>query len=255
MSVMKLIATIIGFVCLLYITAALSLYLMQRKFIYYPTPAVNHALTEMEIEAADGTRLNIIVGNEGKGDAVIYFGGNAESVTYSAPDLIDELSDKTLYLVNYRGYGGSDGTPAESDLNKDAELIFDTIAALHSTVSVIGRSLGTGVACWLATQRPVRQMVLITPFDSILNIAKKAYPVFPVEWLLKDKFNSIEYAPHIKIPVLVILAGRDKVIPAESSLRLIGAFSEVEVGELENSDHNDLQLDKRYYPLIRNFLL
>ena len=218
---MKLIAATAGLVSLLYITAALSLYLMQRKFIYYPTPVVKHSLSEIVKEAMDGARLNIVVGNAGKNEAVIYCGGNAESVANSAPDLAAHLSDKTIYLVNYRGYGGSEGTPTESNLFNDAEVIFETIAATHSKVSVIGRSLGTGVACWLATQRPVKQMVLITPFDSILNIAKKAYPVFPVGRLLKDKYRSIEYAPDIKIPVLVILAGRDRVIPADSSHRLI----------------------------------
>ena len=99
-------------------------------------------------------------------------------------------------------------------------------------------------------------MVLITPFDSILNIAKKAYPVFPVGRLLKDKYRSIEYAPDIKIPVLVILAGRDKVIPSDSSHRLIQAFSQaVEVSVLENSDHNDLQMDDTFYSLIKHFLI
>ena len=253
---MKFIATTTGIVCLLYFTAALSLYLMQRKFIYYPTPVAAHPLSEIVIEAIDGTRLNVVVGNAGKNEAVIYFGGNAESNAHSAPDLVAQLSDKTIYSVNYRGYGGSDGTPTESNLFKDAEVIFDTIAATHSNVSVIGRSLGSGVASWLTSQRPVKQMVLITPFDSILNIAKKSYPVFPVGWLLKDKYQSIEYAPDIKIPVLVILAGRDRVIPSESSHRLIEAFSHpVKVSVLENSGHNDLQMDDRFYSLIKHFLI
>ena len=253
---MKLIAATAGLVGLLYITAALSLYLIQRKFIYYPTPVIKHQLPEIVIEAMDGAQLNIVVGNAGKNEAVIYLGGNAESVANSAPDLVAHLSDKTIYLVNYRGYGGSDGTPTESNLFKDADVIFDAIATSHSKVSVIGRSLGTGVACWLATQRPVKQMVLITPFDSILNIAKKAYPVFPVGWLLKDKYRSIEYAPDIKIPVLVILAGRDRVIPSDSSHRLIQAFSQVaEVSVLENSDHNNLQTDDTFYSLIKDFFI
>ena len=94
---MKLIATTTGLVCLLYITAALSLYLMQRKFIYYPTPAVKHQLSEIDIIAIDGTRLTVVVGNEGKNEAVIYFGGNAESIASTAPDLAAELTDKTIY--------------------------------------------------------------------------------------------------------------------------------------------------------------
>ena len=85
---MKLIAATAGLARLLYITAALSLYLMQRKFIYYPTPVVKHQLPGIVIDAMDGARLNIVVGNAGKNDAVIYFGGNAESIANSAPELV-----------------------------------------------------------------------------------------------------------------------------------------------------------------------
>ena len=253
---MKLLVVIIGILSLMYLIVAFSLYLMQRKFLYYPSPVVGHSFDEQVIVVDDNIRLNLIVGNAGSAEAVIYFGGNAESVARSAPDLITTLSDKTVYLLNYRGYGGSDGKPAESHLFRDAEIIFDAIATKHTNVSVIGRSLGTGVACWLATQRPVDGMVLITPYDSILNLARRAYPVFPVKWLLKDQYRSIDYAPDIKTSVSVILAGRDSVIPAVSSDRLIQAFTgEVNVSVLENSDHNDLQADENFYSLIRNYLL
>ena len=253
---MKFFAATIAIICLLYFIAAFGLYLMQRKFIYYPSPVVSHSYDEEVIVIDDEIRLNLIVGNAGSTEAVIYFGGNAESVARAAPDLIATLSDKAVYLVNYRGYGGSDGKPSESHLFKDAEIIFDFISAKHAKVSVIGRSLGSGVACWLATQRPVDGMVLITPYDSILNLARKAYPVFPVSRLLKDQYRSIDYAPDITSPVSVILAGRDSVIPAAASNRLVQAFNgEVNVSVLEDSDHNDLQMDEKYYLLIKKYLL
>ena len=73
---------------------------------------------------------------------------------------------------------------------------------------------------------------------------------------MKDQYRSIDYAPDIKTSVSVILAGRDSVIPAVSSDRLIQAFTgEVNVSVLENSDHNDLQADENFYSLIRNYLL
>ena len=253
---MKFFSATIAIIFLLYFIAAFGLYLMQRKFIYYPSPVVSHSYVTEVIVVDDKIRLNLIAGNAGSSEAVIYFGGNAESVASAAPDLIATLPDKAVYLVNYRGYGGSDGMPTELHLFKDAEIIFDFVSARHARVSVIGRSLGSGVACWLATQRPVDGMVLITPYDSILNLARKAYPVFPVGWLLKDQYRSIDYAPDIKTSVSVILAGRDSVIPAASSNRLIQAFSgEVNVSVLENSDHNNLQMDEEFYLLIQQYLL
>ena len=157
--------------------------------------------------------------------------------------------------MNYRGYGGSDCHPAEKALFRDSEIVFDAVSGRHKTVSLIGRSLGSGVACWLASQRPVDRMVLVTPYDSILNIASAAYPVFPVRYLLKDQYRSSEYATGIDVPVLAVLAENDGVIPADSSNRLVEAFAgDVEVEVLPGTGHNDLQGHSRFYSLIGGFL-
>ncbi|OED34989.1 hypothetical protein AB833_31525 [Chromatiales bacterium (ex Bugula neritina AB1)] len=252
---MKILVSITGLILLLYLSAALFLFLIQRSFIYHPTPFVAHDFTEKIVGAGDGAALRLIVGNEGLSEAVIYFGGNSESVADSAGDYIESLPDKTVYLVNYRGYGGSGGRPTEENLFNDATVIFDTVSKNHSTVSVIGRSLGSGVACWLASKRPVDKLVLVTPYDSILSIAKAGYRIFPVEFLLKDQFKSIDYAATIKSPVLALLAQHDVVIPAENSRRLIEAFiPAAEAVVLSGTSHNDLQLNPEYYPLIRGFL-
>lgn len=253
---MKSLVSVITLVLLLYLIAALGLYLLQRKFIYYPSPAIEHGFTERNVEARDGTNLKLIVVNAGMSDAVIYFGGNAEIVAASASDMASALPDKTIYLANYRGYGGSAGQPTQENLFSDAEVIFDTVSANHDATAVVGRSLGSGVACWLATQRSVVKMVLITPYDSILDIARASYRIFPVKWLLKDQYRSIDYAPLIDVPVLAILAERDRVIPTENSQRLLKTFAGgTKVTMLSNRGHNDLQLDAGFYAAISGFLL
>ena len=187
---MKTVITLITSAALLYLFVALAMYLLQRKLIYHPTPAIAHTYNERQIVVDTNVTLQVIEANPDKGDAVIYFGGNAELVAGTASDLAAALPDKTLYLVNYRGYGGSDGSPTETHLFNDAERVFDAIAAMngaqHQRISVIGRSLGSGVASYLASRKPVTRLVLITPFDSILRVAQSVYPVFPVSWLLKD---------------------------------------------------------------------
>lgn len=252
---MKLLFSIAGLLLLLYVVAALALYLLQRSYIYYPSPVIAHELTEQELVTDDGTALNVIIGNQGMTDAVIYFGGNAESVAVSGGDFTRALSDKTIYLVNYRGYGKSGGRPSEQNLFKDAAFVFDTVSRNHSRVSVIGRSLGSGVACWLASQRSVEKLILITPYDSILDIAKAAYPIFPVRYLLKDQFRSIDYTASIDSPVLAILAEHDRVIPAQHSQKLLDSFRrDIEVRVLPGTDHNNLQSKPEYYLLIRDFI-
>ena len=94
----------------------------------------------------------------------------------------------------------------------------------HPDVIVIGRSLGTGVAARLASTRPVAKLVLVTPYDSLLGIAQRQFPLFPVRWLLIDKYESWRYVPGIKAPVLILRAEHDELIPAASTEALRARF-------------------------------
>lgn len=252
---------------LLYGLATLAMYWWQRSFIYHPVPEIEHPFQQLPISVDTDVTLQIVEVNPNQPDAVIYFGGNAEAVAAGAADLARALPAATLYLVNYRGYGGSDGSPTEAHLFSDAEKIFDVIAEKsvtgnetsheqkHKTISVIGRSLGTGVACWLASRKPVARLVLISPYDSILKIAQSAFSIFPVRWLLKDRYESVKYAPLVEAPVLALLAENDNVIPTSSSEELLRHFPGfVETHVLSNSGHNNLQLHPKFYPTISEFL-
>jgi len=254
---MKTIITLVAVLALLYALAAMAMYLLQRKLIYHPTPEVAHPFMEQHITVDSNVTLRVIKANPENDKAVIYFGGNAESVAGTAVNLAAALPDTTIYLVNYRGYGGSSGLPTEKNLFNDAEKVFDAVSARHGAknISAIGRSLGSGVACWLATRKPVDRLVLITPYDSILRIAQSAYSVFPVRWLLQDRFESDKYAPLVKAPVLALLAERDAVIPIESSQRLLQHFHHApESRTFDDTGHNDIQAHNDFYPAIRKFL-
>ncbi len=254
---MKALLFIAALLLALYVLAAIALYTLQRKFIFHPTPLFDHPHLEQTLELPDapGQNLRLIVLNPGHERALIYFGGNAESVAGSAAELAQQFNEHTVYLVNYRGYGGSDGSPSEAALFADATAVFDHVAGTHQRVSAMGRSLGSGVVCWLATQRELAAVVLVTPFDSIVRIAQNLYPIFPVRWLLKDHFPSADFAPDIKMPVLVMIAADDRVIPLQSTQRLIDAFNQpVKQVMLEATGHNDIQQHEKYYAAIQEFL-
>jgi pimeloyl-ACP methyl ester carboxylesterase len=156
--------------------------------------------------------------------ALLYFGGNAEDVNSSLGDLAAAFPDRAIYLMHYRGYGGSSGKPSERALVADALSLFDKVRAEHDDVIAVGRSLGSGVAIQLASQRPVSRLVLVTPYDSILNLASRQFPYFPVRWLLLDKFESWRYSAAITAPTLVIAAEDDEVIPQASTQALVAHF-------------------------------
>ncbi|WP_160172763.1 alpha/beta hydrolase [Methylomarinum vadi] len=254
---MKAYKTFIGLIALNYIAFGGFLYFFQDFFLYHPTPYIAHpGLLEKDIRVEDGTNIKLFVVNPGHGRAVLYFGGNAEAVGFNAPRFTEVLPEKTVYLINYRGYGGSNGEPSEAAFYSDALSIYDRLKPLHTEIAVIGRSLGSGVATYLAAQRNISRLVLVTPFDSIENVAQKKFPFFPVSWILTDSYDSLARATKIKIPVLILAAENDRIIESWSTDNLIAGFPERqrEVHVLPDSDHNSISLSPSYYRIIGQFL-
>jgi pimeloyl-ACP methyl ester carboxylesterase len=252
----KTVITIILIAAVVCLSISVYMYLNQRAFIYFPQPGVLYT-TEKPVEIPSGDiTLRGWVLNEGREEAIIYFGGNAERPEYSIPDFKDVFENQTVYLVNYRGYGESDGRPTEEGLYADALAIYDHVSARHDRVAVIGRSLGTGVATYLASQRGVDRLVLIEPFSSMVNVAQAAYPIFPVRLMMKDRYDSAGRAGSITAQTLIIFAGRDEIIPRRSTEILISEFDQdiLEVVEIEGATHNGIQDYPQYYRVLGEFL-
>jgi pimeloyl-ACP methyl ester carboxylesterase len=239
---------------LIYFGLGFYLYLIQRDFIYLPVPSSRSDLNEKVFQNGDH-RIRVTVLNEGSNRAIIYFGGNAEDVDYNAEEFSRLFSDQSIYLVKYRGYGGSTGKPTEEGIYSDALHIYDEISKTHDHVSIIGRSLGSAVATHIASQREINKLVLITPFDSALNIAQSQFPIYPMSILLKDKHDSIGRVAKIKAETMVLAAKRDRIIKLKRTKRLINAFSrEVSFHVLEGVGHNTISANPRYYELLDEFM-
>lgn len=207
-----------------YAAACLALFLAQRSFIYYPPAVPMFPAPKTSTLEVPGAVLRVSERPLRGERAVIYFGGNAEDVSASLPLLNLAFPDHALYLAHYRGYLGSTGKPTEKALVADALALFDRVVREHKEVVVIGRSLGTGVAVQLASARPVKKLVLVTPFDSLRALAAVHFPYFPVRWLLRDRYDSWRHAPQVKAPTLLLVAERDEIIPMGSSERLLARF-------------------------------
>ncbi len=239
-----------------YVGFGAYLYAFQRSFIYHPTPDGTAAGYERLAIASDGERIQVWRSNPGRASAVIYFGGNAEAVGYGAADLARILPRHTLYLVDYRGYGGSSGVPSEAGLYLDALAVYDAIGAEHAEITALGRSLGSGVATYLAVQRPLDRLVLVTPFDNFESLAKGLYPVYPVGLLLRESYDSLARAPAIRAPTLIVIAAQDRQIPPDHARRLAAAFAagQVEVVEIPDADHFSVSLRPGYAAALQGFL-
>ncbi|MGB0866720.1 MAG: alpha/beta hydrolase [Granulosicoccaceae bacterium] len=236
-----------------YLLAAISLSIFQRELLYFPTPAVDHGLPQ-EWLLSDEQTLEIAVINPGREKAVLYFGGNAETVSNNAGTWPDALEHHTVYLMHYRGYGNSTGSPSEVALYSDALTLYDALEGRHQSVSAAGRSLGSGVALYLASQRKLRSLVLITPYDSIASVAQTHYPWFPVKALIRDKFDAAFYAASVKIPSKIMRAEHDKVIPAQHTNVLEKVLDHAQVWVAPNATHNTITSHPAFNDQLRQFL-
>lgn len=226
----------------------------QRDFIYFPTTEINHTFKQETFQNAEEHIKTTIV-NEEKAHAIIYFGGNGENVDYNALTFSKIFPNYTIYLVKYRGYSGSSGKPSEQGLYSDALNIYDTLKTKYKSISIIGRSLGSGVATYIASQREINKLTLITPFDSIENIADAQFPFLPISLILLDKYDSLSRVNQIKAPTLIFVASDDKIIPVQNTQNLIDAFpsSQRTVTTIEDTNHNSISNNKQYAQALFDF--
>lgn len=235
-----------------WVLAAVLVYLAQRQLLYWPQP---RALpTQTLALATDAGAVMVSVQSPAHEQAVIYLGGNAEDVSQTAAMLAEQLPGRAIYLLHYRGYGGSAGSPSETALVGDARLLFDQLASRYRQIDVIGRSLGSGIAVQLAASRPVQRLVLITPYDSMRHVAQTHYPWLPVGWLLKDAYDSLTFAPAVRAKSLLLLAGQDQIIPAGSGELLASRLGgEAKVITLAAAGHDDIVGEPEYLAALQRF--
>ncbi|HUG03391.1 MAG TPA: alpha/beta hydrolase [Steroidobacteraceae bacterium] len=239
-----------------YVVICLLLFAGQRSHIYYPVRESNPEGAQYIRMQGAGADLKVWVVRRPGPRAIIYFGGNAEDVAYNLGGFAAAFPGHSLYLVNYRGYGGSSGEPTESGLTSDAVAVFDEVTEQHSVISVIGRSLGSGVAAHLASVRDVHRLVLVTPFDSLVNVAGAHFRYFPVSLLMRDRYDAGRLVPSIRAPVLIIIAANDEIIPRARSDALAAAFgpARARVTVLEDVGHNDIDGRPQYLESVAEFL-
>lgn len=209
----------------MYLALCAALFIFQRALIYYPQPRAAGTSASLLTLKVDGTQVLVSVRPHEGPNALIYFGGNAEDVSRSLPVFTQAFPDYALNLLHYRGYGGSSGSPSEEAIARDALALFDKVHADHAHIALVGRSLGSGVAVRLASERPAARLVLVTPYNSLEGLAARQFRWFPVKWLLKDKYQSWRYAAHITVPTRLIVAEHDEVIPRSSTQRLYSHFT------------------------------
>jgi len=246
-------------------------YIFQDKMIFYPqrisqaeveSIRKNYSnVEEISLKTQDGiTVKGWFVKNSSIGNPKIlfYFGGNAEEVSYLI-EKAPEFKGWSLVLLNYRGYGQSGGKVSERSLYSDATESYDHFVSRpdirEPKIAIMGRSIGTGVATYLAGKRRSDAVILVSPYTNLKDVAKIHYPFLPIGLILKYKFDSVKRVPGIKAPALILVADEDRTIPAKLSYILAEKWGgKKTVKKFAGVDHNSISSDREYWKTISMFL-
>jgi uncharacterized protein len=221
---MTALIAVLAVLLFVYVGLAAMLYFTQRSMMYFPetiqTSPAEAGLPEAEeisLTAADGVRIIgwHVAPRDGQ-PVILYLHGNGGALRYRV-ERFHRLIKEGLGLVaiEYRGFGGSEGSPSEAGLFADAEAAYAFAAGRYRPDQLVlwGESLGTGVAVYLAAEKPVGRVILEAPFTSTAAVAAQRYWFMPVRLLMKDQFRSDEHIANVTAPILILHGLNDRTVP------------------------------------------
>lgn len=257
-----LLVVIAGTGCLLF-----YMLMFEDQYIYFPgrellqTPAgAGLPFKEIQFETADGISLHgWFMPATDAVYTVLHFHGNAGNISHRL-SLYRQWHDLGLsvFAFDYRGYGKSGGKPSEHGLYEDARAAWKALTTMDEGKGIIiaGRSLGASVAARLAAEVRADGLVLETPFSSIPDMAAYHYPLLPLKWMARSRFDTRAIIPEVQMPLLVISARDDRIVPAGMAEQILAAANEPKVHLSLPGGHNDFDLlsGKAYSRLWREWV-
>jgi hypothetical protein len=234
---------------------------MESRMLYYPvrpleaTPQrMGWAFEEVELTASDGVMLHAwwipaAADTSFVPLAVLFLHGNAGNISHRLEKL-EILRGVGLgaLIVDYRGYGRSQGRPSEAGLYRDARAAYDHLVHERgidsSAIILYGESLGSAAAVDLAGQVPVAGVVLESAFTSAVDVGQAMFPLLPVRWVMRDRFEVERKIARVGAPILVLHSRDDEYFPMRHAERLVAAAGRAQLFELAGG-HNDAFLVSR----------
>lgn len=242
---------VVGILCVL-----AAIWTMQRRLMYFPAAGVPApaeiglaGVEPITFGTTDGLQLNgWFFATPSPRATILVFNGNAGNRAHrgSLAQAFRRHGFQVL-LFDYRGYGENPGLPTEAGLAEDSLAARRYLASRPdvdaSRIVYFGESLGAAVAVRLAAEHPPAALVLRSPFTSMADVGQHHYPILPVRLLLRDRFDAIDQIRRIRVPLLVIAGGQDRIVPTEQSRRLYEAAGEPKtMVVIPGADHNDAEL-------------
>jgi len=239
------------------------------RFVYFPareldggTPArIGLAYEEVQLRTSDGVRLRgWFVPGRPERPTLLFLHGNGGNISHRLDKLaiLHELGVSVL-LVDYRGYGLSEGEPSEDGTYRDADAAYDWLlrrGTQPSSLVVYGESLGGGVATNLAARRAVGGLILESAPTNVPDVARAHYPLLPAGLLLSVRYDSLAKIASVGVPLLILHSSEDEIVPFEMAERLFQAARPPKRLVRLRGGHNDgfLATTDTYTAALRTFL-
>jgi uncharacterized protein len=237
-----------------YAILVLLLFVMQSRLIFHPevgrdvttTPrAIGLAYEEVWLDAGDKVRLHgWFVGRAEPKGVVLILHGNAGSIALRL-DWLRMFHDLgyASFIVDYRGYGRSSGTPSEQGTYEDARLAWNHLTEARGfaarNIVLLGESLGGPIAAHLAARESPRALILHSTFTSVPDVAAQIYPVLPVRWISRFDYDTRAYLRQVRSPVLVAHSPGDEIIAYSHGQALYAAAPEPKAFIELSGGHNE----------------
>lgn len=236
-----------------YCGVLLLLLWLENSLVYHPSgpsdwnPPPTPEFEDVYLTLAEGIRVHAWwLPRQNSSAAVLYFHGNAGNLSWRGNSMLAlrHHLNASVLIVDYPGYGKSEGKPSEAGCYQCADAAYawltDAKKVPHGELLLYGASLGGGVAVDLASRKPHRALVLVKTFTTLPDVGQAKYPILPVHWLMRNRFDSLSKITACKSPIFVAHGDADRLIPYEQGQRLFEAANEPkEFLRLTGHGHND----------------
>ena len=253
-------------IALAYLVINLFIYFYQRNLLYNPSEnnylsdKINFNYKEIFIETDKNIKLKSWFINKDlkKFKTVVFFHGNAGNLL-NRVHKINELNklDINILLTSWRGFSGNKGKPSEKNLYYDAQQIINWLKVQgldNKDIVLYGESLGTGVATELASKNNFGGIILESPFTSMVDTAKIYYPYLPVNFLLKDRYDSKSKISDIKTPILIMHGKMDNIVPQQMGLELFEKANNPKYSYFPEDDDHMMNYNEQLLNKIKLFI-
>ena len=248
---------------LIYFFVTIFLYFYQDKLLYHPNVnarssyELDHKVDEILIPS-DNDLIAWHYKNNENFKTLVFFHGNAGDLSNRIYKLNELSKLKLNYLIfAYRGFNGSKGKPSEKGLYEDAENILYWLKSnkiFENNIIIYGESLGTAIAVHIAQNKNFSGIILEAPFTSMIELGQKYYPIFPVKFLLKDKYESFKKINKIKSPVLVMHGKKDKIVPFYMGKQIFEILPSPKFSYFNEQDDHMMEYNQDLIDSIKNFI-